>query len=94
MDAPTLRFFPHQKEDAAIDTRGGTLILPILSTANVPQLAVDLLVSYGSESEKEGGDALFRRLGIVESSLLPPLAGPDPLRFSAAAGVSTALEGE
>jgi len=70
-------FFPTTTE--SVDFNGATLILPIVSSGNVAQLAVDLLISTLN----------WPRLGVFDSQHLVPFVAP---REDGAAGITAPLE--
>ncbi|KAJ7702978.1 proteasome assembly chaperone 2 [Mycena rosella] len=63
---------------SAVQLTGKTLIVPVVSTANVSQLAADLLIASLS----------LERIGIFDSAFLVPVVGAQ----EQGAGVSTPLE--
>ncbi len=90
-----MEFFSCDESDKDLDTQGGTLVLPVLSVAGVPQLSVDLL-AYGSGQGEDNPTqtSLFTRVGYLETEYVQSVACVDPRAFDPSRGISNALEGK
>eukprot|EP00904_Undaria_pinnatifida_P007045 jgi/Undpi1/3470/HiC_scaffold_16.g06842.m1 len=66
-----MEFLPARGVDMDISFKGDTLIVPIVSTGNVGQLAVDLFLSSG----RVESPPLVKKVGYLETELVAPAAG-------------------
>eukprot|EP00959_Pyramimonas_sp_CCMP1952_P461773 9482162-Pyramimonas_sp.AAC.1 len=79
-----MEFFPSSASEPQLQLAGCTLVVPAVSTANVGQLAVDLLISTLE----------LPRVGYLEHDAVLPCVGNDPYVASSSScgNVATCME--